>query len=78
MRLIFGYQNTKDNDEDLALTPYLFLVRLSDGKIIKVYGIGVCWFHFSFYTALGFNIPKSFGTFVNHSKRRNNEEPHGN
>ena len=61
-KLIGGYQNTKDNEEDLALTPYLFLVHC-DAKIIKVYGIGFCWFWCSVYIAIGFNLPKKYSGF---------------
>jgi len=45
MRLIGGYQNTKTNNEDFAITPYLFLVKMF-GKEIKVIGfrylLGTC------------------------------------
>lgn len=69
MRIISGYQNTKDNKEDLALTPYLFLVN-GNFPIVKVYGFGLCWLHYSFYIALGINVPKHFKFFTNHSKRK--------
>ena len=62
MRIIGGYQNTKTNNEDIALTPYLFGVY-ANGKIIKVYGIGICWIYFSFYIGIGFNIPKDYKSF---------------
>jgi hypothetical protein len=57
MRLILGYQDTRENQEDIALTPYLFGV-FSIKSIVKIYGIGLCWFYFSFYIGIGFNIPK--------------------
>lgn len=69
MRIISGYQNTKDNKEDLALTPYIFIVNGSF-SIVKVYGIGLCWLHHSFYITLGFNIPEEFKFFTNHSKHK--------
>lgn len=62
MRIIGGFQNTKTNSEDFALTPYLFLVKMN-GKIIKVFGIGICWGFYSIYFGLGFNIPKGFPFF---------------
>jgi len=62
MRIIGGYQNTKVNGEDLAITPYLFGVWVN-GKIIKVFGIGICWFFYSFYIGIGFNIPKKYPSF---------------
>jgi len=42
MRLIGGYQNTKTNNEDFAITPYLFGVKVFEKKI-KVIGFGLCW-----------------------------------
>ena len=62
MRILFGYQNTKTNGEDMALTPYLFRVFMH-GVVVKIYGIGLCWFYHSFYIAIGFNVPKEFPTF---------------
>lgn len=62
MRILFGYQDTRTNNEDYALTPYLFGV-LMNGVVIKIYGLGLCWFYHSFYIAIGFNVPKEFPTF---------------
>lgn len=62
MRIISGFQDTRTNNEDFALTPFLFGV-FGHYKIIKAYGIGVCWGYYSFFIALGFNIPKKFPTF---------------
>ncbi len=63
MRLIGGYQNTKTNKEDFAITPYLFGVWLNGDKL-KVYGFGICWGWFSVYIGLGFGIPKGYPTFT--------------
>lgn len=63
MRLLSGYQNTKKNKEDFALTPYLCLIAVN-GKVIKVYGIGVCWGYHSFYVGIGFGIPKNYKSFT--------------
>ena len=60
--IVSGYQNTKMNEEDIALTPYLFGV-LVKGNVIKVYGIGICWLHHSIYIGLGFNIPNKLKGF---------------
>jgi hypothetical protein len=57
MKIIGGYQNTKSNNEDFAITPYLFGVKMF-GERIKVIGIGICWAWLSFYIGLGFNLPK--------------------
>lgn len=62
LRLIGGFQDTRTNKEDFALTPYLFGVWLN-GEIIKVYGIGVCWGYYSVYLGLGWNIPKGYPSF---------------
>ena len=63
MKIVAGYQNTKKNNEDFALTPYLFLV-IANCKIIQVYGIGICWAYFSIYIALAFNLPKGYKKFT--------------
>ncbi len=63
MRIIGGYQNTKNNGEDFAITPYLFGV-LTIGKIIKVYGLGLCWGFASLYIGIGVNIPKKYSGFT--------------
>jgi hypothetical protein len=68
IRFIGGFQNTKLNGEDFALTPYLFSVWAT-GEIIKVYGIGICWGYYSFYLALGFNIPKNIASFGIHNNK---------
>lgn len=48
---IGGFQDTRTNKEDFALTPYLFGVWAT-GKIIKVRGIGICWGYYSIYLGL--------------------------
>ena len=62
MRIIGGFQDTRTNKEDFALTPYLFGICLN-GEIIKVYGIGICWGFYSFYLGIGFNIPSNYPSF---------------
>jgi hypothetical protein len=66
-RIIFGYRSTKLDNEDLALTPYLFLVKAKIEKS-KIIGIGFFWIEYSFYIALGCNIHKMYPTFLNHTK----------
>ena len=61
MKIITGYCNTKLNCEDLELTPYIFLVNV---KAFRIYGLGICWLHQSFYVALGFNMPKKYNGFI--------------
>lgn len=61
-KIIGGYQNTKLNKEDFAITPYLFgiFVKLTN---ISVYGIGLCWGYYSIYIGLGFGIPNEYQGF---------------
>ena len=58
-RLIGGFQDTRTNKEDFALTPYLFGVWVNEG-IIKFRGMGICWGYYSVYLALGYNLPKRY------------------
>lgn len=66
MRVLKGYQDTRTNKEDLAITPYLFLVYYNNH--IKVFGVGICWIWFSFYLGMGFNVPKNIPSFIIHKK----------
>jgi hypothetical protein len=68
MKIIGGYQNTKTNNEDFAITPYLFAVYYS-GESIKVIGLGLCWGFSSVYIGTGFGIPKGYRNFYNHNKK---------
>ena len=38
-----GWQNTKDNGEDFAITPYVFSVIPANPNKHKTYGFGLCW-----------------------------------
>jgi hypothetical protein len=67
MRLQGGFQDTRKNNEDFALTPYIFVVSFT-GEIISVYGLGLCWGYYSIYFGLGFNIPKKIPRWWFHSK----------
>lgn len=62
MRILGGYQNTKNNGEDFALTPFLFGVYVN-GATVKVFGLGLCWGWYSGYLGLGFNVPKGYPSF---------------
>ena len=61
-RFIGGFQDTRTNGEDFAITPYLFAVWVT-GKILKVRGIGLCWGYYSVYLGLGWNIPSNYPSF---------------
>lgn len=71
-KIVGGYQNTKVNYEDLALTPYLFLVNPSEIRKYKclIIGIGICWLHQAVYIGLGVNLPRKYNSLWNHNKRK--------
>ena len=56
------FKDTRINNEDFALTPFLFGVWINGG-IIKVIGIGICWGYYCGYLGLGMNIPNGFPRF---------------
>ena len=62
MRLVSGFQDTRSNGEDFALTPYVFGVWTSHENG-KVRGFGLCWGYYSVYIGVGSNIPKGFPWF---------------
>jgi hypothetical protein len=62
MKIIGGFQDTRLNNEDFAITPFLFGVW-TVLEIISVYGIGICWGYYSAYIGFGFGIPKNYPTF---------------
>jgi hypothetical protein len=62
-KIIGGYQNTKLNNEDFALTPFVFLVCPEKLKCLIIRGIGLCWGHHAVYIGVGFGIPKDFPCF---------------
>ena len=62
MRGLINYMDTRSNNEDFALTPYLFLVKyFGDFKII---GIGICWGYWAISFSLGINVPKGVPTIM--------------
>lgn len=63
MRIVGGYQDTRSNNEDFAITPYLCGVW-HKGKIIKVAGLGICWGWASFYIGLVSGLPKKSKGFI--------------
>lgn len=62
-KIIGCYQDTRNNKEDFALTPYLFSVYFKGG-IIKIFGVGICWGYYSFSINIGKNMPKSAKMFL--------------
>lgn len=65
LRFMSGYQDTRRNREDLALTPYIFGVKANYNKS-KVIGIGICWIYYAIYIGIGINIPKKYPWFYIH------------
>lgn len=66
IRCLIGYQDTRINNEDLAITPYLFGVLTrkmpyciyNNKRTAIIIGIGFCWLHSAIYIGFGLNIPK--------------------
>lgn len=46
MNIATGFQDTRVNNEDMALTPYLFLVKAKAEKTTCL-GIGLCWIYYA-------------------------------
>jgi hypothetical protein len=53
--IVSGFQDTRTNNEDFAITPYLFSVHVN--KSLKIFGIGFCWGFYAIYIGIGFNVP---------------------
>ena len=70
IRMIGGFQDTRSNGEDIALTPYLFGVK-AKAESIKVTGLGLCWIYFSIYIGVGINVPSNYPSF--HVITKNNQ-----
>lgn len=71
-RFITQFQDTRGNNEDFAITPFLFSVIMR-GEIIKIYGLGLCWGHWSRYFAIGINVPDNWRREIGEMK--NNQVP---
>jgi len=52
-KMITGYQDTRDNNEDFALTPYLFFIYANVDDL-KIVGLGLCWGFISIFVAFLF------------------------
>lgn len=68
MRILGGYQNTKNSNEDFALTPYIFSVMVRVEKT-RAFGLGICWGYYAAYLGIGFNVPKSFKSFKRYKNK---------
>lgn len=71
MKLIGGFQDTRTNKEDFALTPFLFGVWYRG--VFTICGIGLCWGWYSAYLGIGFNIPKGIPRFRIYSLSETNK-----
>ena len=58
-----GYQDTRVNNEDFAITPYIFSVVPNKGNKYKTYGFGLCWGWFAIFIAYSFKVPKGYKFF---------------
>ena len=67
IRLIGGYMDTRTNNEDFAITPYLFSVWVTV-NLSKIRGLGICWGFWSVYLGIGINVPNSIKSFVIYRK----------
>ena len=68
MTLVGGYQDTRTNHEDFAITPFLFLVWLNNERF-KIYGLGICWGFHSTYLGIATKLPKGYPKFINLNKK---------
>lgn len=64
-----GFQDTRNNGEDFALTPFLFLVYASTlmpiiNKKSWIFGIGICWGWYSVFIGIRRNFYKQIPKFT--------------
>ena len=69
--LIGGFQDTRTNKEDFAITPYLFGVWVQ-GKYVKVRGLGLCFGYYALFIGFAFNIPVKYPRFSMRLYKKNN------
>ncbi len=62
MRIIGGFQDTRSNHEDFVITPFLFGVWVN-GKVSKVFGLGIGWAYYAFFVGIGFNLTEQYPSF---------------
>jgi len=62
LNIIGGFQDTRTNHEDFALTPFLYLVFVN--KISKAFGLGLCWGHCAVFLGISINAPKGMPRFM--------------
>ena len=72
IRLLGGYQNTRLNSEDFAITPYLFAVNTKEEKT-RIIGLGLCWFYSAVFISIIINPPINWSKSFIILNKNNNE-----
>lgn len=63
LSLTSGFQDTRTNNEDFAITPYIFGVYVNR-PICSVIGIGICWGYYAIFIGITKNAPKNYPKFT--------------
>jgi hypothetical protein len=58
IRIVVDFQDTRDNQEDFAITPYIGWVNKFDYRNKRVMGLGFCWGFWA--VALAFGWTKTY------------------
>lgn len=67
---IFGvFMDTRSNNENFALTPYLVGVWRPFRDTGHIAGIGLCWGWYRCYIGIGSNIPDTYSSFKTFTKK---------
>jgi len=61
--IVGGTQDTRTNNEDFALTPFLFSV-VATKQVFKIYGLGICWGWWAIHLGIMFYAPKELSRFI--------------
>ena len=61
--IIGGSQDTRNNNEDFAITPFLLAV-VSTKEVFKIYGIGLCWGWWAIHIGVLLYAPKGTPKFL--------------
>lgn len=60
MKVLYGYQDIRTNNEDLVLTPFLGRVLVKNKYGCSIYGLSITWLYHCFHVSLGFNLPENY------------------
>lgn len=61
LRFVGGYLDTRSNNEDMAITPYIGLVFVNEST--KCYGLSLTWIFYSLFIGIAVNAPKELKAF---------------